>query len=281
MMLISAFFMMKKIALCLLAIFALTACRPRAKVAEAQTETPEAPVKGKPIAATYAFFEKVMIQPRPDFLKITSKMQLQTPETSLPSVNTTLYLEKDKKVWLNATVLFFNIARAQATPAGIQAYEKTSQHYLDSDFAYLNKLLNVNFITFATLEKLLLGRTFIRIHSDEYQLKETSEGFLLSSTIPQNFGGGEKAEKYDVYLAYAPNYDLNSLIIKNIRNHDQLEVRYEDWTDIEGNRLPQNVKINLKGSQPGEISIQNTKFELEKMNAPFSIPKNYSKIEIK
>lgn len=273
--------MMKKITLCLLSVLALTACRPRAKVSEARPETPEAPVKGKPIAATYTFFEKVMIQPRPDFLKITSKMQLQTPETSLPQVNTTLYMEKDQKVWLNATVLFFNIARAQATPAGIQAYEKTSQHYLDSDFAYLNKLLNVNFITFTTLEKLLLGRTFIRIHPDEYQLKQTADGFLLSSTVPQTFGGGEKAEKYDVHLSYAPNYDLNSLIIRNTSTRDQLEVKYEDWTVMEGNRLPQNVKINLKGSQPGEISIQNTKFELEKMNAPFSIPKNYSKIEIK
>lgn len=273
--------MMKKTVLCLLLLLAITACRPRTKVADAQPSAPEAPVKGKPIAATYAFFEKVLIQPRPDYLKITSKMELQTPEASLPSVNTTLYMEKDKKVWLNATVLFLNIARAQATPAGIQAYEKTSRHYLDSDFAYLNNLLNVNFITFATLEKLLLGRTFIRIHPEEYQLKQTSEGYLLSSTVPQAFGGSGQADKYDVHLAYAPNYDLNALIIKNIRSRDQLEVRYEDWTAIDSIRLPQSVKINLKGSQPGEISIQNTKFELEKMNAPFSIPKNYSKIEIK
>lgn len=274
--------MIKKIALCFLVALTIVACKPTSKAVAAKSEVLETPVAdGRPIAATYNFFEKVMIQPYPDYLKITSKMELQTPETSLPSANTTIYLEKDKRVWLNATVLFFNVARAQATPAGIQAYEKTSQNYLDSDFAYLNKLLNVNFITFTTLEKLLLGRTFIRIHPDEYQLKQTAQGYMLSSTRPQTFGGAEKADTYDVQLVYAPNYDLNSLIIKNIRNRDQLEVRYEDWLSIDSIRLPQNVKINLKGSQSGEITIQNTKFELGKMNAPFSIPKNYSKIEIK
>ncbi len=49
-----------------------------------------------------------------------------------------------KKIWSNINFLFFNAARAIITPEGIRAVDKYNKNFIDSDFDYLNNLLNIN-----------------------------------------------------------------------------------------------------------------------------------------
>ena len=46
-------------------------------------------------------------------------------------------------------------------------------------------------------------------------------------------------------------------------------------------RFPKNVKIIIKGEKDGQVLIENTKFDFQKMETPYSVPSNYQKVNIK
>lgn len=232
----------------------------------------------KNIATSLAFYEKVLIPPAFSSLKMSGKIDVQTPTAYLPTLNATFYIEQNQKIWLNLDMFLLTVARAQATPSGIEAYVKTDKTYIQSDFEYLRTLLNLNSLDYKMLEKLLLGRTFVKVNSREFQMKEVENGYALISTLPQKYS---EETAYDVRLEYTPEYHLSKVELKDIKTSDVLLVEYKNWVRFEDFFLPKNVKIIIKGSKKGEILIENTKFESQKMNAPFAIPKNYSKIDIK
>lgn len=262
----------------------LLSCKTRSKAEEnsqtSSTDSVSGGVDGQRVATTLAFYEKVLIPPKFTQLKITGKVEVNIPNTFTPQLNSTMYIVQDEKIWMNMNVLFINAARALATPNGIEAYVKTERSYIQSDFHYINNLLNVNFINYKTLEKLLLGRTFVKLSSKQYQMHKTKEGYTLASVVPQQFSDTDNEGVYHVKLEYAENYDLLKVDLQDTKSKNKLFIEYLEWVDFEQMRLPKYVKIIIKGGKSGEILLENTKFESQKMNTPFSIPKNYSKIEI-
>ena len=213
-------------------------------------------------------------------VKINSKIEVQTGKF-VPPLDATMYIEQDKKVWMNVSVLI-NVARALATPDGIKAYEKWNKTYIESDFTYLNNLLNVNFINFEALQNLLIGKTFIPINEGDFKLTENATGFNLTSNKSQVVQMDGKSVAYKMTLDYSTFYDLNKVYIKEISNSgNELEVIYSNWENVGNSRFPKNVKIIIKGEKSGQILLENTKFDFNKMETPYSTPTNYTKTEIK
>ncbi|WP_415325403.1 DUF4292 domain-containing protein [Chryseobacterium sp. MMS23-Vi53] len=233
-----------------------------------------------PIRNKLPFFEHVLIPPKFEQIKINSKVNVETG-SFIPTLDATIYIEKDKKVWMNLTALLFNVARGIATPEGIKGLDKTSKSYIDSDFDYLNNLLNVNFIDYAALEKILIGRTFIKMNDSQFTLTKNAQGYKMASNVNQKFENEEKKREYKTVLQYDNNYDLLSVNLRDVLSSDELEISYSNWEEINGIRLPRNVKIIIKGSKNSQIFLENTKFDFSKMETPYSVPSSYKKIEIK
>ncbi|MBA5246725.1 DUF4292 domain-containing protein [Marnyiella aurantia] len=236
----------------------------------------------KSIDADVKFFQKVLVPPKFDQLKISTKVNVETQSSYLPTLDATIYIENNKKVWMNLSAFFISMARGVATPEGIKAYNKTDKTFIDSDFDYLNGLLNTNFINYNSLQRLLLGRTFVKINDREFRLSKNAQGFKMASTVNQVIEAEDgKTSEYKIELQYAQNYDLMNVYLKDVNNSDELQVSYSDWLSYKDFRLPKNVKILIKGSKEGQILLENTKFDDSKMQTPFSVPGTYTKIEIK
>lgn len=236
----------------------------------------------KSIDADVKFFQKVLVPPKFDQLKISTKVNVETQSSYLPTLDATIYIENNKKVWMNLSAFFISIARGVATPEGIKAYNKTDKTFIDSDFDYLNGLLNTNFINYNSLQRLLLGRTFVKINDREFRLSKNAQGFKMASTVNQVIEAEDgKTSEYKIELQYAQNYDLMNVYLKDVNSSDELQVSYSDWLSYKDFRLPKNVKILIKGSKEGQILLENTKFDDSKMQTPFSVPGTYTKIEIK
>ncbi len=234
----------------------------------------------KPMNADLVFYENVLLPPQFEQVKISSKLSVETDKTYLPTLDATIYIENNQKVWMNLTAFFINVARGIATPNGIKAFNRADKTYIDSDFDYLNSLLNTNFINYKSLEKLLMGRTFIRISSREFMLTKTTSGYKMASVINQKMESNGSVREYQVELHYANNYDLIQVVMQDTQSADALEVRYDNWENFRNYRLPKNVKIIIKGAKSGQIMLENTKFDDSKINTPFSVPGSYKKIEI-
>lgn len=227
-----------------------------------------------------AFFDAVNKKETIEAIKISNTIEVNMG-SYLPPMNGTFYIENNKKVWVNLQVLFMNVARGLASPSGIKAYEKANKTYIDSDFSYLNNLLKVNFIDFMALQKLLLGKTFLPVNEDSYTYTKTAEGYMLSSSKNIIYEKEGKKGEYRVTLDYAPDLTLKRVYLEEIKNRNTLEISYGNHEMIANQKLPRYVKIIIKGNNSGQIIIENTKFELLKMETPFSIPSNYTKTEIK
>lgn len=234
----------------------------------------------EPVRDKLTFYEHVLIPPKFEQIKIDSKVRVETG-SYVPTLDATIYIENDKKVWMNLRALFINAARGIATPEGIKGQDKINKTYIDSDFDYLNNLLNVNFIDYKSLEKILLGRTFVKINDRQFDLTQNAQGFKMVSNTNQKIVTDEKNREYKVALQYDTNYDLLSVNLKDMLSSDELEISYSDWNEYEGIRLPKNVKIIIKGSKSSQILLENTKFDFSRMETPYSVPSSYKKIEIK
>jgi hypothetical protein len=234
----------------------------------------------EPVSDKLAFYEHVIIPPKFDQIKINSKVNVETGNF-IPTLDATIYIENDKKVWMNLQAFFFTVAKGIATPEGIKGQDKTSKTYIDSDFDYLNHLLNVNFIDYKSLEKILLGRTFVKISDSQFNLTQNAQGFTMASKVNQKIVTNEKTREYKIVLQYDTNYDLLSVNLKDVLSPDELEISYSNWDEYNGIRLPKNVKIIIKGSKSSQILMENTKFDFSRMETAYSVPSSYKKIEIK
>jgi len=234
----------------------------------------------EPVSDKLTFFEHVLIPPKFEQIKIDSKVRVETG-SFIPTLDATVYIENDKKVWMNLRAVFLNVARGIATPEGIKGQDKVNKVYIDSDFDYLNNLLNVNFIDYKSLEKILMGRTFVKISDSQFTLTQNAQGYKMASKVNQKIVTDEKNREYKIVLQYDTNYDLLSVNLKDVLSPDELEISYSDWNEYEGIRLPKNVKIIIKGSKSSQILMENTKFDFSRMETAYSVPSSYKKIEIK
>lgn len=234
----------------------------------------------KHVSDRLAFYEKIYIHPKFDYLKINSKITAENIKVG--PLDATIYIETDKKIWSNISFLIINVARALITPEGIKASDKYNKNYIDSDFEYLNNLLNTNIINYKNLEKILLGQTFLKVSDRNSRITENSEGYYLSSIANQKIETDGVIREYKVNMQYSKDYDLTFVKLQDVESDDGIEIFYENWVQFDNNvRLPKNVKIIIKGSKSSQILMENTKFDFSRMETPYSVPSSYKKIEIK
>ncbi|WP_435523791.1 DUF4292 domain-containing protein [Chryseobacterium indoltheticum] len=238
------------------------------------------PKDDKNIQDRLTFYEKILLHPKFEHVKINSK--ITASDLRVSPLDATIYIESDKKIWSNITFLIIPATRAIITPEGIKAMDKYNKNYIDSDFDYLNNLLNVNFIDYKTLEKLLMGRTFMHITNSNSRIVKNSEGYQLTSITNQKIVTNEVTREYKVEMQYTEDFNLNWVKLQDVKSNDAIEIVYENWETFPNEvKLPKNVKIIIKGSKTSQILLENTKFDFSRMETPYSVPANYKKIDIK
>ncbi|MCD0479622.1 DUF4292 domain-containing protein [Chryseobacterium sp. LC2016-29] len=238
------------------------------------------PKDSKNIQDRLAFYENIMLHPKFEHVKINSK--ITASDLRVSPLDAVIYIENDKKIWSNITFLIIPAARAIITPEGIKAMDKYNKNYIDSDFDYLNNLLNVNFIDYKTLEKLLMGRTFMQITNSNSKIVKNSQGYQLTSITNQKIVTNEITREYKVEMQYTEDFNLNWVKLQDVKSNDAIEIVYENWETFPNEvKLPKNVKIIIKGSKTSQILLENTKFDFSRMETPYSVPANYKKIDIK
>lgn len=235
---------------------------------------------GNPIASNSVFFNKIKEDANFQQLKINSRVDVENGNF-IPTLDATIYIENGKKVWINLVAVFLNAGRGIATPDGIKGYEKLKKTYIESDFSYLNNLLNVNFIDYGSLQKLLLGKTFIPINAEDFLVTKNAEGYHVTSIKNLKFTNNGKMSEYSVSMDYSSDFDLTKVNLIDKNKTNELEISYFNWTGFEQMRLPKNVKIIIKGTKTSQILLENTRFESSKMDTPYSVPNNYTKTEIR
>jgi len=265
---------MQKYIFIIAAALTLSSC----KVQKNQGSTPVSTTK--PISDNASFFSSIEKKSTFDAVKINSKIDAKTG-SFIPTLDAVIYIENGQKVWMNLTAVILQAARGVATPEGIKGYYKLDKTYIDSDFGYLNKLLNVNFIDYNALQNLLLGKTFIPVSENDYNLTQNASGFNLTSKQNQKITENGKTTEYKISLDYDKDLNLNHVLLSNPANSDQLDITYSNREILNNESFPKSVKIIIKANKRDEILLENTKFDFSRMETTYNVPANYKKTEIK
>lgn len=266
---------MKSSALIIFSALTLASCTTQKKTAAEQPVSTT-----KPIENNAQFFSAISKSSNFDAVKINSKIDAKTG-SFVPTLDAVIYVENGQKIWMNLTAVILQAARGIATPEGVKGYYKLDKTYIDSDFSYLNRLLNVNFIDYNSLQNLLLGKTFLPVSDHNYKLTQNAQGFNLSSKESQKITENGKTTEYNISLDYDKDLNLNYVLLSNPKNNDQLEITYSNREILNNESFPKSVKIIIKAKKTDEILIENTKFDFSRMETPYSVPSNYKKTEIK
>lgn len=211
----------------------------------------------------------------PDFKTLASRMQLvyETDE-KFQSITVSLRMEKDKNIWIKASVLGITIAKVLITPTSVSYYETIGKTYFEGDFALLGNWIGTP-INFQQAQNLLLGQSIFTLNPLDYESEVFQNKFKIQpKQQPHNF-------IHSLFLN-PDNFKIALETLSQPSSDRLLSIRYTDYQKIEGRYFPLAILINTseKGSKT-KIEMNFKKIDLNApVSFPFEIPTGYEKILI-
>ncbi|WP_410006433.1 DUF4292 domain-containing protein [Aequorivita nionensis] len=211
----------------------------------------------------------------PEFKTLASRVQLvyETDE-KLQSITVSLRMEKDKNIWIKASILGITIAKVLITPTSVSYYETIGSTYFEGDFALLGEWIGTP-INFQQAQSMLLGQSIFTINPTEYKSEVIQKKFKIQpKQQPQNF-------IHSLFLN-PENFKIASETLSQPKDERLLSIRYGDYQKIEGQYYPSTILIDTseKGSKT-KIEINYKKIDVNvDVSFPFEIPQGYEEIQL-
>lgn len=258
--------MKTKIFLLFAIVLLLSACRGTKSVIG--SETANSSLQAKEILSTH-------IAASPKFNTMAGRIKVEyEDEKKSQSMTVSLRMEKDKKIWIKASLLGITLAKVFITPERVSYYETLSNTYFDGDFSLLSEWLGTE-VDFEKTQAILLGQTIFETNSKGYSAEIVDNKYKLSPKRPMN---------NFVYsmLLNPDNFKLAYANVKQPVENRLFEISYGPYQNLEGSFYPSEVAINsMDGDALTRIEVTYRKIDLNvSVSFPFTIPNGYEPIDI-
>ncbi|QAA82432.1 DUF4292 domain-containing protein [Aequorivita sp. H23M31] len=247
----------------ILATFIFTSCGPSKAITTDIKET-----STKNLIASH-------LTTMPEFETLAGRVQLSyDTEKKSQSVAVSLRMEKDKTIWVKASILGITLAKVLITPESVSYYETIGKTYFEGDFSLLGEWIGTP-INFEQAQNLLLGQSIFHLDASRYSSEIFEQKFkLLPKRQPENF-------IHSLFLN--PGNFRIALETLAQPDHDRiLNVRYGNYQQIGGQYFPVDISIITTEEQSQtKIELIYKKIDLNvDISFPFDIPSGYEKIEL-
>lgn len=211
----------------------------------------------------------------PEYKTIAARVQLvYETEDKSQSITLNLRMEKDKTIWVKASILGITIAKVLITPTQVSYYETISGVYFEGDFALLGEWLGTP-INFQGAQNMLLGQSVFTLNPPEY----TSEIFQNKFKIQPK----RQPENFIHSLFINPgDYRIHSETLSQPDDKRILNIRYGDYQRVDDQYFPTNIHIvTNEDNQQTKIEINYRKIDVDvNISFPFDIPSGYKQIHL-
>lgn len=210
-----------------------------------------------------------------NFKTLAGRMQLvYKTDEKMQSITVSLRMEKDKNIWIKASILGITISKVLITPTRVSYYETIGKTYFEGDFALLGEWLGTP-INFQQTQSMLLGQSIFTLNPSDYTTEVFQNKFKLQpKQQPQNF-------IHSLFIN-PDNFKIASETLSQPDDGRLLSIRYGDYQKLEEQFYPQNIVIHTteKGSAT-KIEINYRKIDLNvNVSFPFDIPQGYEEIQL-
>ena len=211
----------------------------------------------------------------PNFNTLASRVQVIYDDgDKQQSITVSLRMEKDKTIWLRASILGITLAKAIITPNRVSYYETISNTYFDGDFSLLSDWLGTN-LNYEKTQAILLGQSIFPFNDTQYKTSLVSNQYKIEpKKQPYNF-------IHSVFLN-SINYKVISGSVSQPNENRLFSIRYGDYQKIEGSYYPGDILIDAsQNDEKTKISVSYKSIDLNaSVSFPFEIPEGYKQIEL-
>ena len=208
----------------------------------------------------------------PRFKTLAARLQVkyEDPKSS-KSITVSLRMEKDKNIWIKASILGVTLAKVLITPDRVSYYETLSNTYFDGDFTLISNWLGTE-IDFKQAQNILLGQSIFSLDTN-YTLSVFNNKYKLEpQKQPDNF-------IYSILLN-PDTFTVNYESLSQPHENRLLTVFYGNYTKINNSYYPS--KIHITSTENEEKTNINLTYKKIDVNAPvrfpFTIPNGYKEI---
>ncbi|WP_031426806.1 DUF4292 domain-containing protein [Flavimarina sp. Hel_I_48] len=210
-----------------------------------------------------------------DFNTLAAKLKVRyKDEHTTQGVSVSLRMEKDKTIWMSASILGISLAKAKITPDHVQYYEKIDGTYFDGDFELLSELLGTA-LDFKQVQALLLGQPIFELNKGGYNAIAGQQNYLV---VPK-----KQRDLFSLFFYLDPQrFTMQQQRLQQKNKDRELTVSYSDYAAQNIGILPEEVLVRAKeGDKTTEIDISYRNVEVnEEVSFPFEIPGGYKEIEL-
>lgn len=191
-----------------------------------------------------------------------------------PVVTVQIRIEKDKTIWIDASLLGFSGARALITPTTIKFYDKINNQYFDNDYSFLSEYAGVD-LNFDQLQRLLTGQTIYDLREGKYTFTKEHDYYRVTPKRSNPL--------FDLLfeIGTQPLMVKNQqVLIKEDRN--TMNISYEGYNQVNGKPFPTKIQVNANdGKRTAQVDIEYKSVNLNNtLKFPFKIPSGYKEILI-
>jgi hypothetical protein len=210
-----------------------------------------------------------------DFTTLVARTRVRYEDKKTrQTVTVNIRIEKDKKIWLSASILGITGAKALITPEKVSFYEKINRRYFEGDFSFLSQYFGVQ-MDFEQLQRLLIGQTVYNLREGDYQVDQV-EG--LYKITPK-----KQLDLLNLFFYMEPqDFLIKKQQVTQPQDNLSLDVNYTEHQLVKGKPFPKNIGIQvLENADPTSIDIEYRSVEVDvPVRFPFSIPSGYKKITL-
>jgi len=210
----------------------------------------------------------------PDFNTLAARIQVAyEDEKKSHSATVSLRMEKDKTIWIKASLIGITLAKVLITPDRVSYYETITNTYFDGDFELLSEWLGTD-IDFEKAQAILLGQSIFELNASGYDSSVLQNKYKLEpNRQSQNF--------IHSILLYPSNFKVASGTLSQPDENRLLTIQYDEYQTVQGNFFPSFININAKENDSHTtIDLKYRKIDLNvSVGFPFSIPQGYEEIQ--
>ena len=211
----------------------------------------------------------------PDFETLAGRIKVAyADKKQSQSMTVSLRMEKDKKIWIKASILGITLAKVLITPDQVSYYETISNTYFDGDFSIISEWLGTE-VDFYKTQAILLGQTMFDLDAKGYKSDVVDNKYKL---VPRR----QVINFMHEIILNPENFKVASAEVSQPVYDRLFTVEYGPYQQLEGGYFPSDVFIKSKeGNDRTSIDVTYRKIDLNvNVSFPFSIPEGYEPIDL-
>lgn len=209
------------------------------------------------------------------FTTLATRVQVNFDDGSTSqSMTVSLRMEKDKAIWISASILGITMAKMYITPQHVSYYETIGKTYFDGDFSLLSDWLAVK-VDFYMVQNILLGNSVFNLYENQYTISVTDSNYRLT---PKS----NNPLMQHLFLVNPLNFKMASQQIMQPEEQRILRVDYLSYQPAGNYIFPKEIKIDaIEINNQTKITLDFRQIDLNaRISFPFKIPNGYEELTI-